>query len=177
LAGSAQAETARLSCLRPSPQSAPDYRRLFTDPEVARWLSPPPREPFGDADADRILKHDLRHWEIYGFGPWALYSRDDGGFVGRAGLVWTKIERRPMVELPWAVLPELQRRGFATEAARAALGVALGLGLGPLVSLTLPGNRASRGVMQKVGLTYEREVHHAGLPHVLYGFDRRHLTS
>ncbi len=80
-----------------------------------------------------------------------------------------------MVELPWSVLPKLQRRGFATEAARAALGVALGLGLGPLVALTLPDNRASRGVMEKVGLRYEREVEHAGLPHVLYGFDRRRV--
>jgi RimJ/RimL family protein N-acetyltransferase len=138
---------------------------------VSRWLSPPPRERLKAEDADRILRHDLLHWDTHGFGPWVLTARSDAGFVGRGGLVWTRIERRPMVELPWSVRPGLQGRGFATEAARAALGVALGLGLGPLVSLTLPDNRASRAVMEKLGFSYQREVSHAGMPHVLYGFE------
>jgi RimJ/RimL family protein N-acetyltransferase len=36
------------------------------------------------------------------------------------------------------------------------------------VSFTLPHNAASRRVMEKAGLTYERDITHAGLPHVLY---------
>ena len=78
-----------------------------------------------------------------------------------------------MVELPWSLLPESQGRGLATEAATAALTVAAGLGLKHVVSLTLTGNLASRRVMEKIGLTYEREVEHFGLPHVLYGIDLR----
>jgi RimJ/RimL family protein N-acetyltransferase len=171
LAGKAQAETVRLSCVRPSPGAVTGYRRLFTDPEVERWLRPPPLDPFRDGEVDRILEHDLRHWEVHGFGPWALHLREGGEFVGRAGLVWTRVEGSKLVELPWAVLPEFQRRGIATEAGRAALGVALGLGLGPLASLTLPDNLASRAVMEKLGFRYERDVQHAGLPHVLYSFD------
>ncbi len=33
---------------------------------------------------------------------------------------------------------------------------------------TLPDNLASRRVMGKAGFAYEREIEHAGLPHVLY---------
>jgi RimJ/RimL family protein N-acetyltransferase len=171
LAGQAQVETSRLCCARPSPEATSEYRRLFTEPAVERWLRPPPLDPFGDGEVDRILEHDLRHWEIHGFGPWALSLRDSGQFVGRGGLVWTRVEGRKVVELPWAVMPGFQRRGFATEAGRAALGVAFELGVGPLASLTLPDNRASRAVMENLGFRFEREVQHAGLAHVLYSFD------
>jgi [ribosomal protein S5]-alanine N-acetyltransferase len=49
----------------------------------------------------------------------------------------------------------------------AALGLGR-LGLAGLVARTLPTNRASRRVMEKVGFGYERDTVHAGLTHVLY---------
>jgi len=168
-----QAETQRLRCERPRQADESDYRRLFLDPEVAPWLRPPPLEPLGPRDVARILEHDLIHWRQHRFGPWVLRAREGGGFVGRGGLAWTRVQGRPMVELPWSVLPGSQGRGLAAEAARAALSVASGIGLKHVVSLTLTGNLASRRVMEKVGLTYEREVEHFGLPHVLYGTDLR----
>lgn len=73
-----------------------------------------------------------------------------------------------MVELPWAILPGRQGSGFATEAALAAVETARDLDLDRVVSLTLPGNRASIRVMDKAGLTRSGEVGHAGLPHLLY---------
>jgi ribosomal-protein-alanine N-acetyltransferase len=170
---SAQAETRRLTCERPSEGDAPDYLRLFLAPEVSRWLRPPPLEPMIDSDAARVLEHDLLHWRRHGFGPWVLRLKDDERFVGRGGLTWTTVEGSPMVELPWSLLPESQGRGLAAESAVAALGVASRIGLKRVVSLTLTGNQASRRVMEKIGLDFEREVEHHGLPHVLYGTDLR----
>jgi hypothetical protein len=46
------------------------------------------------------------------------------------------------------------------------------LDLAELVALTLPHNAASRGVMEKVGFTYDRDIVHAGLAHVLYRLAR-----
>ncbi len=40
--------------------------------------------------------------------------------------------------------------------------------LSEVVSYTLPHNAASRRVMEKLGFSYEREIVHADLPHVLY---------
>ena len=34
--------------------------------------------------------------------------------------------------------------------------------------MTLPDNHASRRVMEKIGLRFDRDVVHRGLPHVLY---------
>jgi len=42
------------------------------------------------------------------------------------------------------------------------------LDLTNIFCFTLPTNRASRRVMEKVGFDYEREVTHAGSQHVLY---------
>jgi RimJ/RimL family protein N-acetyltransferase len=42
------------------------------------------------------------------------------------------------------------------------------LGLDDIVAFTLPTNDASRRVMEKLGFSYERDIEHAGMPHVLY---------
>ncbi len=59
--------------------------------------------------------------------------------------------------------------GLATEIARRCLAIGREeLGFASLVAITLPDNRGSRRVMEKAGMTYERDVTHAGRVHVLY---------
>jgi RimJ/RimL family protein N-acetyltransferase len=66
-------------------------------------------------------------------------------------------------------MPAFWGRGLATEMAGASIAVAIErLQVDSLVAIALPGNRASRRVMEKLGMGYEREVSHAGLAHVLY---------
>jgi ribosomal-protein-alanine N-acetyltransferase len=171
LIGPVEAVTARMFCARPSASAGPNYRRLFMDPAVELWLRPSPMEPFSPADIERLLRHDRSHWQIHGFGPWSLTDRDSGEFVGRAGLAWTRVEGREEVELPWAVIPSFHRQGLASEAALSAIETARKIGLAKVISLTLVENRASRGVMEKIGLEYVREVEHSNLPHALYKLD------
>ncbi len=168
MVGPVETATARLFCARPPLNSGANYERLFMDPGVERWLRPKPLAPFVPADLERLLRHDRSHWKIHGFGPWSLVDRDTGGFVGRAGLAWTRVEGREEVELPWAIFPEYQRQGLASEAGVAAIEVAASIGLTKVVSLALVDNVASRGVMEKIGLQFIREVDHVGLPHALY---------
>ncbi|MBN8867605.1 MAG: GNAT family N-acetyltransferase [Solirubrobacterales bacterium] len=167
MVGRGEAITERLLCLRPGASTADDYERLFTDPAVEAWLRPEPLRPFARADLERMARNDAAHWDRHGFGPWAVRERE-GEFVGRGGLAWTTVEGRRAIELPWAVMPALQHRGYATEMARAAVETARELGLDRLISLTLPANVASRRTMEKAGLSYAGEVQHVGLTHVLY---------
>lgn len=124
--------------------------------------------PFSRADLERMATRDRAHWEKHGYGPWAVREREGGEFVGRGGLAWAKVDGQSEVELPWAVLPAFQGRGFATEMAMAAIETARSVGLERVVSLTLPANVASRQVMTRIGLEYVGGIKHAGLPHVLY---------
>jgi [ribosomal protein S5]-alanine N-acetyltransferase len=60
-------------------------------------------------------------------------------------------------------------QGLATEMSRSIVTLAFDqLGLSDVVCFTLTTNLASRRVMEKTGFTYERDVIHANLPHVLY---------
>ena len=87
---------------------------------------------------------------------------------GRAGLNTTRVAGEQAVELAWAVVRAAQGRGVATRAALAAVAEARRIGLDEVVSFTLPDNVASRRVMEKAGLEFDRDITHAGLPHVLY---------
>jgi RimJ/RimL family protein N-acetyltransferase len=75
----------------------------------------------------------------------------------------------PGVEVGWTIAADHWGRGFATEAADTALLIGFyELRLDEIVSFTLVDNTASRRVMEKLGFHPDREVEHAGLPHVLY---------
>lgn len=168
MVASGEALTADLLCLRPGASAASDYERLFTDPAVERWLRPEPMRPFSRADLQQMARRDQAHWRRHGYGPWVVRERESGALVGRGGLAWATVAGRREVELPWAVMPSLQGRGYATQMAEAAIEAAREAGLGTVVSLTLPSNLASRRVMDKAGLRQVGEIEHVGLPHVLY---------
>jgi ribosomal-protein-alanine N-acetyltransferase len=46
-----------------------------------------------------------------------------------------------------------------------------------IVAFTLPHNKASRTVMDHCGFTYNRDIVHAGLPHVLYLLGARDFAA
>ena len=120
-------------------------------------------------ETQRFLRKHLDHWDRYGYGLWAFRERANGRFVGRAGLYNTNVGGNDEVELAYALVAEYWSRGLATEMARGILRVAFEqLHMKDLVCFTLTTNRASQRVMEKAGFEYERDVVHAGLPHVLY---------
>ena len=61
----------------------------------------------------------LGHWELRGYGQWALIERDSGRLVGRTGLL--RPENWPGLEVGWLVGREHWGRGFAPEAGRASI--------------------------------------------------------
>ena len=145
---------------------------MHRDPRVMATLAPadaPDGGVLSDEETQQFLHKHLDHWDRYGYGLWAFRDRADGRFVGRAGLYNTLVGGNDEVELAYALVAEYWNRGLATEMALAILRVAFDqLKMTDLVCFTLTTNRASQRVMEKAGFEYERDVVHAGLPHVLY---------
>jgi [ribosomal protein S5]-alanine N-acetyltransferase len=161
-------ETDRLVGVRLRFDHEAEVAELGLDPRVYATLWPSPDPPTLD-DVRNGLHRQLDHWERHGFGLWLLRDRVGGQMVGRGGLQYTDVLGGLAVEVAWAIVPARWGQGLATELAYAAMAVAFdALGLVELVALTLPGNAASRRVMEKAGFGYERDVLYAGLPHVLY---------
>jgi RimJ/RimL family protein N-acetyltransferase len=104
-----------------------------------------------DAMVDRIRKHFSEH----DFGLWAIEVPGVSPFVGFAGLAVTLFTAHftPCVEVGWRLAFAHWRHGYATEAARLALGYAFGtLALSDVVSFTSAANHRSRAVMERLGM-------------------------
>jgi ribosomal-protein-alanine N-acetyltransferase len=162
--------TARLVGRRPEPGDADAYVRFYGDPRTPEALWPSELRTPDRARA--ALDAFIGHWQRWGFGVWTVLL-PGGEVIGHAGVQHTTIGDRPEVELLWFIHPDHWNRGYATEMAREAVRVAFDvLGLDDVISFTVHGNAASRAVMAKLGMTYEGDIEHAGLPHVLYRLTR-----
>jgi [ribosomal protein S5]-alanine N-acetyltransferase len=86
---------------------------------------------------------------------------------GHCGLHY--LGNTPEVELTYAINPFYWGQGFATEAAKAVLRWGFDtLGLKQIVAVTAPDNAASRRVMQKLGMQYEKNIQYGGAEAVYY---------
>jgi RimJ/RimL family protein N-acetyltransferase len=105
-------------------------------------------------------------------------------FIGVVGLARIAYEAPfiPAVELAWRLAKPWWGRGYATEAARATIDYGFTrLGLDELIAVTVPANRASRAVMERLGMTRDpaEDFDHPRVPpgplqrHVLYRLRRR----
>jgi ribosomal-protein-alanine N-acetyltransferase len=115
-----------------------------------------------------FLRKDIAHWEVHDFGAWHAFERSTDQLVGRIGSHVTLVEGVLEVELAWAVHPDHWGQGYAAELAIPARDLVFSRGIHSVVAFTLPDNTASRRVMEKLGMTHERDIVHADLPHVLY---------
>jgi RimJ/RimL family protein N-acetyltransferase len=161
-------QTPRMIFERLRPDHVAELSAHLRDPRVARWLWPKPRPP-SEADVIEGLAAKVAHWERHGFGLWLLRDRRTGETVGRGGLQHTFVAGVHEVEVGWSIVPERWGQGLATELALTSVDIGFNeLQLRELVAFTLPDNIASRRVMEKAGFAFERDIEHAGLPHVLY---------
>jgi len=152
------------------------FAALNADPEVMRYFLSTMTRAECDAFVDLIAGLiDERGW-----GLWALEERSSGEFLGFTGLHAPSFDAHftPAVEVGWRLARGAWGRGYASEAARAAVAYAFGeLGLDEIVSFTVPDNTRSRAVMERIGMTRDPgdDFEHPRIPeghpmrrHVLY---------
>lgn len=149
---------------------------MNADPRVMEFLPATLTRHESDLLVDRIERHFREH----GFGLYAAELRAERIFIGYIGLAVPPFEARftPCVEVVWRLAAGHWGKGLATEGAREVLRHAfLDLGLGEVLSWTVPSNLRSRRVMEKLGMTHDPEddFDHSNLPeghplrrHVLY---------
>lgn len=123
----------------------------------------------GEAESRAYLEFNLAHWRQHGFGLWIVRDRSDGRVAGRAVIRHLDVEDTDEVEVGYGFYPDWWGRGLATEAATELVRSGLAdLKLSTLVAITQPTNTASRRVLEKAGLSHEREFLHGGTPVSLY---------
>lgn len=156
------------------------FAALNADPRVMEHFPARLSRAESDAFADRIEAHFAEH----GFGPWAVEVPGTADFIGFVGLSVPRFVApfTPCVEVGWRIAAEHWGRGYAPEAASAAVAYGFEtLALREILSFTTEVNQRSRRVMEKLGMTRDPadDFDHPGLPeghalrrHVLYRLAR-----
>jgi RimJ/RimL family protein N-acetyltransferase len=162
-------ETARLRLEPLGPEHLEELLALRSEPLVSEWFG-----GFLDtAAAEERLASSVAEWEE-GLGSWSAYRLEDGDYVGQGGPRWFDVEGRRVVEVGWSLMPRHWGRGYATEIGAAGIDLAFDVtDVEEVVAYTLPENSRSRAVMERLGLSYERDIEHAGKRHVLYRLGRK----
>ncbi len=95
---------------------------MWADPIVTKYISGRPSTV--QQTWSRLLTY-VGHWNLMGFGYWAIEEKSSGDFVGEAGLADFKRDiaasMKGSPELGFALVPRVHGKGYATEAVRGVL--------------------------------------------------------
>lgn len=162
------------------------WRDEDREPFAAMNADPAVREYFASllsrSESDRLTDRIEAEFAERPFGVWAVEIPGVAPFAGFTGLSVPSFEASftPCVEVAWRLAREFWGRGYATEAARAAVEFGFTqAGLDEIVSFTVPANVRSVRVMEKLGMKFSGEFAHPGIAeghplrrHVLYRLRR-----
>jgi RimJ/RimL family protein N-acetyltransferase len=169
-------ETERLLLEPLDEERLEEFVLLTADPETMRYWSP--LGTFSRQQAEERFARALARTRERGFGRRWIVLKDTGAGVGFTetkllGEGYDEVEPDD-VELGWMLTPSVWGNGYATEAGRAARDEAFErLGLESVIALHHPGNQASGRIMQKLGMTFERDgLDPHGWPYRLYRLTR-----
>lgn len=149
---------------------------LNSDAAVMEFL-PATDRAASDNAVDRMLAAQASNGHCF----WAVERQSDAAFLGFCGAMPA---REPLheVELGWRLARDAWGSGYASEAARASLAWCwANLDTPTVMAITVPDNRRSRAVMERIGMTYVEggDFDHPGVPdddpllrHVIYRIAR-----
>ena len=158
-------ETPRLYLRQFNLEDAPLILCLNGSFEVVRYVHEPVLENQDQAEA--ILREKILPQYDLGFGRWAIHLREDHRFIGWCGL--KKMEKPDLIDLGFRLVPEAWGLGYATEAARATVDYGLRqLHLPLITALVLSENRASRNILEKIGMKRAGTTQESGATVLVY---------
>jgi RimJ/RimL family protein N-acetyltransferase len=129
----------------------------YSDEECVRYT-------FGRAQNEggswRAMASMVGHWQLRGYGPYALEDKANGAVLGTVGL-WYPVDW-PEPEIKWALLRRHWGQGYASEAVRAVQAMTREHFEKPLISFINSANAPSIALALAVGATLEHETEFRG---------------
>ena len=146
------------------------YAALLAEPDVGRWFGID--ASFTRSDAWRHMAMLLGHWDLLGYGRFAVELKSTGALIGRVGLWYP--EGWPGIECGWVIHPSQWGHGYATEAAAETVRLGFSaLGLTHIISLIHPDNARSARVAEKLGGRVESTwIDPRGHEALIYGYSQ-----
>jgi RimJ/RimL family protein N-acetyltransferase len=168
-------ETDRLILRAMRRDDFPAFAALWAMPEMTRYNRPGPRD---ETASWRSFLANAGSWAMDGIGQWAVCWRNGGAFIGQVGFFDARRELGAdfdaVPECGWAVAPDVQGQGVATEACIAAHRWIDARGPGETVAMIAAGNVESERLAMKLGY---RQFRVMTLDGVAMGLSRRRAKA
>lgn len=163
-------ETERLLLRQFTMDDLDDLYFIYSHPDLSKYLSN--EQPLRLDQTRAAINSITECWRQHNFGVWAVVYKEDRKLIGHCGLKF--LENTPEVQIGYLLLKDYWRRGLGTEAAAAVLKYGFEVvKLERIVAIAKPENIASRRVMEKVGMKYEKDAYYYDNDVVYYSLSRQ----
>jgi RimJ/RimL family protein N-acetyltransferase len=149
--------TPRLVLSEFTPEDAPFIFKLLNTPGWIKYIGTRNINTENDA-RDYINNKLITSYKQHGFGFYNVRKKDDDEAVGMCGII--KREHLDDPDIGFALLPEYEGNGYAYESASAVMDYAKDtLKFKRLSAITVPFNKSSIKLIEKIGLNFEKMIH------------------
>jgi ribosomal-protein-alanine N-acetyltransferase len=167
-------ETLRLRLRHFTPDDADELYHIYSYPELFKYMSNEKTLSWEEIVA--VINSLAENWKQHQFGVWAVVCKKDRKLIGHCGFKF--LENTREIQIGYLLLPFYWGMGLGTEAASAALKYGFEVAkLERVVAVAKPENIASRRVMEKVGMNYEKDAYFYNNNVVYYSISREAYQS
>ena len=155
--------TTRLALRAMRPEDFDRYAEIWAMPDVVRNIG---GQPWDRRRAWESFLRNAGHWQMTGFGQWAVVEQSSRTMIGQMGFFYGSqsvaedFDTHP--QAGWLLVPEAQGKGYATEAARAAHDWFDRVIPGKLVARVGAANTASLKLAEQLGYREMQRIEDAG---------------
>lgn len=142
-----------------------DFATMWEMPEVVEHID---AEPWPRSKAWAAFLRNAGHWQITGFGQWAIQRHRISDMSGQVGFFYAKRDLGDdfdnFPEAGWVLIPDAQGQGLGIEAVRAAHDWFDRVITGRLVCMIAPEHAASLKIADAMGYVMMRDTTFQGRP-------------
>ena len=152
--GTKEIETNRLY-LRPFQYSDDEdmLRHWISDPRIQSMISEPTYST--KEEVKGLLDQYISSYQRDDYYRWAIVEKDSGACIGQVAIFLVN-EKNHWGEIEYCIGSQFHRKGFATEATKAVVDFGFGsVNFHKIQVCHKEMNKASKGVIEKCGFTYE----------------------
>ncbi|MFD2822330.1 GNAT family N-acetyltransferase [Lacinutrix iliipiscaria] len=151
------AETHRLIISKFTLYDAAFFLELVNTPHWIKYIGDRNIKTIEQAK-QRIKEGHLKSYNTYGFGFYKLQLKEENNkTIGTCGLI--KRDTLDHADIGFALLPAYEGKGYGYESALAILKLAKeDFKLETVLAITLPTNKPSIHLLEKLGLSYQKKV-------------------
>ena len=146
--------THRLILRELTPGDLDALHKVLGDPEISRFYP----YDFNRERTETWIARNITRYRTLGFGLWAVILKETGELIGDCGLTLQPIHGEMLPEIGYHIRRDMQKKGYATEGAKATLDYAFRTFDYPAVYCYMKHtNLPSTAVATRIGMTFLEE--------------------